>query len=142
MTYAGFWKRLVAILIDGLITSTVTSPLILAFVNDPNARATFSFYFGTVVGWLYYSLMESSSWQATLGKRAMAIQVTDLDGRRIAFRKATGRYFAKILSALTLGIGFLMVAFTKRKQALHDMVAGTLVVNQSRVPVIPPGMTA
>jgi uncharacterized RDD family membrane protein YckC len=142
LTYAGFWKRFVATLIDGLITSTVTSPLYLAFANSPNARTTFSSTFGTVIGWLYYSFMESSPWQATLGKRAMGIQVTDLVGNRIDFGRATGRYFAKILSALTLGIGFLMAAFTKRKQALHDMVAGTLVVNQSRVPVIPPGMTA
>lgn len=150
MTYAGFWKRFVAIWIDGLITGvTVTSPLYLAFAKSPNTRTT-SVTFGTVLGWLlgtvvvwlYYSFMESSPWQATLGKRAMGIQVTDLDGNRVAFGKATGRYFAKILSGLTLGIGFLMAAFTKRKQALHDMVAGTLVVNQSRVPVIPPGMTA
>ena len=142
MTYAGFWKRFAAILIDGLITSTVTSPLYVAFAKSPSARATFVSTFGTVVSWLYSSFMESSPWQATLGKRAMAIQVTDLAGNRINFARATGRYFAKILSALTFGIGFLMAAFTKRKQALHDMVAGTLVVNQSRVPVIPPGMTS
>ncbi len=150
MTYAGFWKRLVALLIDGLISSPVASPLYLALGQSPSARTTSSYtvwtavglVVGLVVGWLYYSFMESSPWQATLGKRAMGIQVTDLVGNRIDFGKATGRYFAKILSYLTLFIGFLMAAFTKRKQALHDMVAGTLVVNQSRVPVIPPGMTA
>ncbi len=142
MTYAGFWKRLVAFLIDGLITSSVTSPLYLAFANNPNARTAYATTFGTVVSWLYSSLLESSPWQATLGKRAIGIQVTDLAGSRITFGRATGRHFAKILSALTIGIGFLMAGFTKRKQALHDMVADTLVVNQSRVPVIPPGMTA
>ena len=72
--------------------------------------------------------MESSAKQATVGKMALGIIVTDLDGRRIGFGRATGRYFAKILSALTLGIGFLMAGFTERKQALHDMVASCLVV--------------
>jgi uncharacterized RDD family membrane protein YckC len=81
-----------------------------------------------VVSWLYSALMERSSKQATLGKMALGIRVTDLDGNRIGFGKATGRYFAKILSALILGIGFLMVAFTQRKQGLHDMLAGTLVM--------------
>jgi uncharacterized RDD family membrane protein YckC len=81
-----------------------------------------------VVSRLYAALMESSSKQATLGKMALGVRVTDLDGNRIGFGKATGRHFAKILSALILGIGFLMVAFTQRKQGLHDMLAGTLVM--------------
>ena len=72
--------------------------------------------------------MESSHLQATLGKMALSLQVTDLEGRRITFAKATGRFFAKYLSVLTLGIGYLMAAFTERKQALHDIIAGTLVV--------------
>jgi uncharacterized RDD family membrane protein YckC len=59
---------------------------------------------------------------------ALGIRVTDLDGGRISFGRATGRYFGKILSGLILGIGFLMAAFTERKQALHDLLAGTLVV--------------
>lgn len=72
--------------------------------------------------------MESSAKQATLGKMALGIVVTDLEGARIGFGRATGRYFAKILSGLILGIGFLMAAFTERKQGLHDIIAGTLVV--------------
>jgi uncharacterized RDD family membrane protein YckC len=71
---------------------------------------------------------------------ALGIIVTDLEGRRIGFGRATGRYFAKILSALILGIGFLMVAFTQRKQGLHDMIAGTLVVRgtaPSQAPSVP-----
>jgi uncharacterized RDD family membrane protein YckC len=92
--------------------------------------------------------MESSAKQATVGKMALGIIVTDLEGRRLGFGRATGRYFAKILSALILGIGFLMAAFTERKQGLHDMVASTLVVkgdapSQARsdtasVPPLPP----
>jgi uncharacterized RDD family membrane protein YckC len=80
------------------------------------------------VNWLYFTLQESSQRQATIGKMALGIVVTDLNGERIGFAKATGRYFAKILSAIILLIGFIMVAFTEKKQGLHDILAGTLVV--------------
>jgi uncharacterized RDD family membrane protein YckC len=80
--------------------------------------------------WLYEAMMHSSSWQATLGKRALGMIVTDLDGRRLSFGRATGRHFAKWLSAMILGIGFIMVAFAPKKQGLHDMVAGTVVIDQ------------
>ena len=77
--------------------------------------------------WLYEALMTSSSKQGTLGKMAFRMKVTDLNGRRISFGRATGRFFAKILSGI-LYIGYIMAGFTERKQALHDMIAGTLVV--------------
>lgn len=80
------------------------------------------------ISWLYYALMESSQRQATLGKLAAGIKVTDLNGNRISFLQATGRYFAKILSGLMFGIGYLMIIFTEKKQGLHDILAGTLVV--------------
>ena len=83
-----------------------------------------------IVPWLYYALMESSSLQATLGKLAMGSIVTDLDGDRVSFHRATGRYFGKIISYFILMIGFLMAAFTERKQALHDMMAGCLVIQK------------
>jgi uncharacterized RDD family membrane protein YckC len=83
-----------------------------------------------VIEWLYFAGMESSAGQATLGKRALGIKVTDMSGNRITFGKATGRFFGKILSSLILLIGFLMAAFTQKKQALHDLLAGTLVVNR------------
>jgi uncharacterized RDD family membrane protein YckC len=73
--------------------------------------------------------MLSSEWQATVGKRAMSIVVTGVDGSRISFARATGRHFAKYISACILGIGFIMAAFTARKQALHDLIAETLVIN-------------
>ena len=76
----------------------------------------------------YYIGMESSSWQATLGKRAMGLAVTDAAGSRISAGRAAGRYFAKIISGLTLGIGFIMAGFTTKKQGLHDIIADTLVV--------------
>ena len=78
--------------------------------------------------------MQSSSRQATLGKMALGIKVTSLDGERISFLRATGRYFATILSSLLLMIGYIMAAFTQRKQALHDMIASTLVVRADASP--------
>jgi uncharacterized RDD family membrane protein YckC len=130
--YAGFWRRVAAVLIDGLILSVVTVPAGLSMGDgDPTGPGTLSpglVTLSTVVQWLYYALLESSSKQATVGKMALGIRVTDLDGGRISFGRATGRYFGKFLSGLILGIGFLMAAFTERKQALHDLLAGTLVV--------------
>ena len=149
--YAGFWRRVAAWLLDALVLGIVTVPLSLAFNggndvgSDSMAYSPAAQSISTALGWLYFALMESSARQATLGKMALGIVVTDLEGRRIGFGKATGRYFAKILSALIIGIGFLMVAFTQRKQGLHDILAGTLVVKgqaaspaQSAVPPPPP----
>lgn len=76
--------------------------------------------------------MENSATQGTLGKLALGIKVTDLNGRRIGFGRATGRHFGKFISTLTLLIGYIMVAFTQKKQGLHDMMAGCLVVNRER----------
>jgi uncharacterized RDD family membrane protein YckC len=77
--------------------------------------------------WLYEAFMESSSYQATLGKMIFGMKVTDLAGNRISFERATGRHFAKWLSAMILLIGYIMVGLTERKQGLHDLLAGTLV---------------
>jgi uncharacterized RDD family membrane protein YckC len=80
------------------------------------------------INWLYYALMESSKYQATLGKMAVGAKVTDLEGRRISFGRASGRYFGKIISGMILMIGYIMAGFTEKKQALHDMLANTLVI--------------
>ena len=138
--YAGFWPRVAAALIDGLLVSVVTVPLTLAFGDGDGyadaARSSAASSISAVVTWLYSALMESSAKQATVGKMALGIIVTDLEGGRIGFGKATGRHFAKILSALILGIGFIMVAFTQRKQGLHDILAGTLVI-RGQAPSVP-----
>jgi uncharacterized RDD family membrane protein YckC len=81
-----------------------------------------------VVNWIYEALMTSSSKQATVGKMVFGLVVTDTQGARLSFLHATGRHFAKFLSALTLLIGYIMAAFTERKQALHDFIAGTYVL--------------
>lgn len=80
-----------------------------------------------VLMWLYFALMESSKYQGTVGKIAIGLVVTDLEGNRISFARATGRYFGKILSGMIFMIGYILAGFTQKKQALHDMLAGTLV---------------
>jgi uncharacterized RDD family membrane protein YckC len=80
------------------------------------------------VAWLYFALMESSERGATVGKMAMGLRVVTNDGKRLSFMNATGRYFAKILSAIIFCIGYIMIAFTDRKRGLHDMIASTLVI--------------
>jgi uncharacterized RDD family membrane protein YckC len=78
--------------------------------------------------WLYHTWMESSRYQATLGKMALGIIVTDLYGNRISFARANGRFFGKWISGMVMNVGYLMAAFTEKKQALHDILAGCLVV--------------
>jgi len=142
IVYAGFWLRFVAIIIDGFVFLPLTGLSLVLRAAQHNAEETSVeitlalvtialALFSIVVRWLYFALMESSAWQATLGKKALGLRVTGMDGQRIGFGRATGRYFGKILSALTLMVGFMMAGFTPRKQALHDMIAGTLVVRNS-----------
>lgn len=143
--YAGFWLRFVAWIIDSLIMSAafliVLVPLVPVFFRHrpfeapmPGPAAmVFMFWFWVVnvVGvWLYYALFESSSWQGTPGKRVLGLFVTDMQGRRISFARATGRFFGRYLSTAILFIGFFMIAFTEQKQALHDMLADCLVLRR------------
>jgi uncharacterized RDD family membrane protein YckC len=140
--YADFGTRFVAAFIDGLIVQATVFIVSLAanFAviasagNGPDgAGALFALQIvlqigGQLFAWLYSALQESSDAMATVGKRAMGIRVVDLSGEKISFGRATGRYFGKIISTLILLIGFLMQPFTQRKQALHDILAGCLVV--------------
>jgi uncharacterized RDD family membrane protein YckC len=144
--YAGFWIRVLAYLIDCLVMMAVSCPVgillgvgVVATGADQNSDSAiltngFSNVISILIGWLYSSLLESSSWQGTVGKKVLGLKVTDLDGDRISFGRATGRYFAQILSGMICFIGFIMVAFTEKKQGLHDIVAGTLVVKGAAVP--------
>lgn len=127
--YAGFWRRLAAACLDGLILTIVT--VIVSFVvrNDALRQLV-----GIIVACAYYASFHSSSWQATPGKKAFGIKVTDYQGGRIGPGRAIGRYFATWLSFIVLGIGFLMAAFTEKRQALHDMICSTLVVRASAQP--------
>ena len=119
--YAAFWERFVAQVIDAVILSVATGTVFTATFGAGMAIGFFA-------PWLYEAFMTSSEWQATVGKRVMSIVVTDLNGNRMSFARATGRHFAKYISVCLLGIGFVIAAFTAKKQALHDMIAETLVM--------------
>jgi uncharacterized RDD family membrane protein YckC len=153
--FAGFWLRVVAYLIDGVVVGLAFMALFIPFAvmtgltaalgsihpgedpRDVGALLGGTFFLGlaTVVslaivgGWLYHAKMESSSWQATLGKKALNLRVTDMAGARVTFARATGRHFAKLITGLIpLGVGFALAGLTERRQALHDMLAGCLVL--------------
>jgi uncharacterized RDD family membrane protein YckC len=143
VVYAGFWLRAVAFAIDNLLLGIIAGWVILkpmmdhagipldnpmVFVTDTSRQMLALKLAVLTAGWLYWALLESSAWQATLGKKILGLRVTDLEGRRISFARASGRYFGKLISQLLLLFGFLMAGFTKKKQALHDMIAGCLVV--------------
>ncbi len=153
VTYAGFWKRFASYLIDSIVITMVALVLILPFIlvlgigvaltasmEDPEDAipaiigAIVAYLFVVVLAvvgeWLYFALMESSRHQGTLGKMAVGIKVTDMNGAPVTFGRATGRFFAKFVSGLTFGIGYIIAGFTEKKQALHDMIAGCLVVNK------------
>jgi len=156
VTYAGFWLRFLAYLIDGFIIGfaimALFIPLFLLMGGvalleslprhgggrlEPAQFAAFLTMIFALVGiaisvkWLYFAYQESGEKQATLGKQALGLYVTDLSGSRITFGRASGRFFAKIISGLIpLGIGYIMAGFTERRQALHDMIASCLVLKR------------
>lgn len=139
--YAGFWYRTLAWVIDNVIAMVVTVIIILPLAFSLGASMAGSSTMteiqtagevlgnigGILITWLYFTISESSPWQATLGKKLLGLRVTDEAGNRIGFGRANGRYWSKILSALILLIGFIMVAFTEKKQGLHDKIAATLI---------------
>jgi len=139
--YGGFWIRVVAAIIDAIILRVVVAPVGMIFgglgmagmmSGIPHRGLRFLGGGITIIllifgSWLYEAFMESSSYQATLGKMIFGMKVTDLNGNRISFERATGRHFAKWLSTMIFGIGYIMVGFTEGKQGLHDLLAGTLV---------------
>ena len=161
--YAGFWLRFVAAIIDGLVIGVPIGILVFMSIasmiptflhtaqdnpQDPQAamalvvailpRIFFLLVVALAGGWLYWGLMESSSWQATLGKKALGLYVTDLAGNRPTFGRASGRYFAgrgisyvPSIGGLYYLVDCIVAGFTERKQALHDMIAGCLVLRNN-----------
>jgi len=151
-TYAGFWLRFVAHMIDSLLLGIVFLVLLLPLFlltglggllhsitpnhpPDPAAVAAFASSIALIIvgsvaaGWLYTAYFESSDWQGTIGKKVLNVVVTDLQGNRISFARASGRFFAKLISGLIpFGIGYILAGITEKKQALHDMIAGCLVL--------------
>ena len=137
-SYAGFWKRFAAWLLDVIILFFIGLAVGYAFdfvyFLTPIPFLWYviisDFLIGIFTSLLYYSIFESSIHQATPGKMALGIIVTDIAGQRISFGRAVGRDLSKIISWLTLGIGFLIIGFTDEKRGLHDYIAGTLVINK------------
>jgi uncharacterized RDD family membrane protein YckC len=132
-TYGGFWRRGIAAAIDWMLIGVVVSFSIgyHGQLAPPHSTAkVVAFYaLALVVVWLYFAAMEASAWQATLGKWVVGVRVTTLDGQRIGFGQATARLLAKFgLSLPPLGLGFVLAGVDARKQAVHDKVAGTVVV--------------
>lgn len=154
VTYAGFWLRFVAYIIDSIIASLAMLVLVVPLFflmggaailgsfsremgSQPNPFAIGAFVslilvIGSValIGhWLYFAYLESGEKQATWGKQVLGLYVTDLAGNRVSFARASGRFFAKLITGLIpLGIGYIMAGITERKQALHDMIASCLVL--------------
>jgi uncharacterized RDD family membrane protein YckC len=142
--YGGFWLRFLAIIIDGILLQVASFILFLPvvillgvtaastgnFSDDLAGSAAMLFLFplSILLNWLYEAGFTSSSKQATPGKMAVSLVVTDLAESRISFARASGRHFAKYLSSFTMLIGYLIQPFTEKRQALHDLLAGTLVV--------------
>ena len=145
MQYAGFWRRFVAAIIDAILGSILAgiACVLMALIvfaagraaGAPEERVMAATYIAVMtVGipfyYLYHAVFESSARGATPGKMALGIAVTDTEGGRIGFGRAFARNVAKVASYMILMIGFLMAAFTERKQALHDLMTGCLVVRR------------
>jgi uncharacterized RDD family membrane protein YckC len=157
VAFAGFWLRLVAAIIDGVVLSIPLMPVfLLVFLgtfrnmqdvqsaHDPTAlwamlgpKILLVLIVSAIASWLYWGLLESSAWQATLGKKALGLIVTDLEGRRVTFARASGRFWAGrgVSSIPYLGGTYFLIdcvcaGFTARKQAIHDMIASCLVLRK------------
>jgi uncharacterized RDD family membrane protein YckC len=158
VAYAGFWLRFVAAIIDGILISIPFVPFYIAIFASmlPQLQSRnwqtgnpFDFFaivmpkillitvVGLIASWLYWGFMESSAWQATLGKKALGLMVTDMEGKRVTFGRSSGRFAAGRGAAVIPSIGGLYffvscicAGFTEKKQALHDMIAGCLVIRK------------
>lgn len=154
--YGGFWLRFIAYLIDSVLRGVAFFFLLIPLLVLSGAGAAIEriangedfseniaaliaggFLFGLfgivlVVSWLYYAFFESSSWQATPGKKILNLYVTDLECQPVSFARASGRFFARIVtSVIPFAIGYILAGITEKKQALHDILAGCLVLRKS-----------
>lgn len=153
--YAGFWLRFVAVIIDGIIVGVAQSFIIVPILgifgfnfatslqdgdmSEAEAMGMIAGLMATmgttilisgIIGIVYYVLMETSKFQGTVGKIALGLKVTDMNGEKLDISKSLIRNLCKIISSLILYIGYIMAGFTDKKQALHDMIASTLVVKK------------
>jgi uncharacterized RDD family membrane protein YckC len=141
--FAGFWLRAIACFIDTIFIVAIFLIGASFFPNTfekllPPASTSFTDFpqpapivivILIALGCVYYTVFEASIWQATPGKRILRLYVTDLNGQRITFGRAFVRNIARQISGF-LFIGYVMAGFTEKKQALHDLIAGCLVVRK------------
>jgi uncharacterized RDD family membrane protein YckC/predicted RNA-binding Zn-ribbon protein involved in translation (DUF1610 family) len=142
LVHAGFWLRVVAIIIDWFLITVLTVIVVAIMIlvgilpgDQPPGNAgqdeeNAIILILVVLMWTYMTVMESSPLQGTLGKLALGLIVTDEFGQRISFGRAAGRNAARFLSDSTCSIGYIIAGFTERKQALHDLIAGCLVIKK------------
>ncbi|HEX4075837.1 MAG TPA: RDD family protein [Candidatus Acidoferrales bacterium] len=145
--YAGFWIRGLAYLIDWFLIAIVSVSVILGPLMGLGAipaNASYTWFMALnrqtiairllifMLSWLYFALLESSAWQATIAKKALGLVVADLEGRRVTFTRASYRYLGKLVFGTIFYFGFLFATFTPRKQALHDILAKSLVLKRPR----------
>jgi uncharacterized RDD family membrane protein YckC len=123
-SYAGFWTRLIALLVDGVV---LLIPGAILQAGAPIIGSAASVF----LGFFYTTIFNASALQGTIGKKVLDIRVTDMNGQRISYRASVVRYFSSWISGLIFCVGYIMGAFTERKQTLHDMIAGTVVLNGS-----------
>jgi len=135
--YAGFFKRFAAFIIDLFILFLANVGFGKYVSVSGNSADTLSYSSGYSISltgillvWLYFSVMESSKKQGTIGKILLGIKVVDLEGDKISFVRAVLRHLSKSLSIITIGIGFIMIGFTKEKQGLHDITSKCLVISE------------
>ncbi len=122
--YSGFWRRFAAAFIDGLILSIggLVFAVLIGYYTVEVQLLTI------LIGFVYTAGLESSKSQATIGKLALGIKVADLNGNRISFGRATMRYIVEYIGIMLLFIVYLTIPFSKNKQGIHDMIAGTIVI--------------
>jgi len=143
--YAGFWRRFIAAVLDQIILlvgrafiygaiGLIIYAMLFVFDARSQIEMVFRIYAGILalvdfwITWIYFAVMESSSLQGSLGKLALGIRVSNMDLKPVTFEQATVRYFSKIISSLTIGVGYLLCAYSSKKQALHDFVGKTVLV--------------
>ena len=129
-SYSGVTRRFAAYLIDVVVQLIIIG--IAAFLLEMQSVVGL-LTCGAILfahAWLYFALMESSKYQATVGKLALGLKVVTVKGQRLSFLRASGRFFGKIFSRLFLGLGFVMMLFTKKRQCLHDKLVGAVVIKK------------
>ncbi|MHB0876743.1 MAG: RDD family protein [Anaerolineae bacterium] len=141
MRYAGFWRRFLAAIVDTVMLIFIyfaAGLLVVVFLVGVPARQWMALLDGTgpfiaaalvlLIAWVYSAAFECSAGQGTIGKSTLGMAVCDEGGQRISFWRASLRFLGKVLICLTLGVGFVIIAFDRRRRGLDDRLARTVVI--------------